>query len=75
MPRFGGRKPLTEAGAAVQTATRFPRELVAELKKMSEETGEPMSEIVRRGAENEVRKWRKRMRRPVPPGSRGERDD
>jgi len=63
MPRFGGRKPLSEAGAAVQMATRFPRELVADLKAMSDETGEPVSEIVRRGAEREVNRWKKRTGR------------
>lgn len=48
----------------MQMATRFPRELVADLKEMSEETGEPVSEIVRRGAESEVKKWKKRTGRP-----------
>lgn len=64
MPRYGGRKPLTEAGPAIQMATRFPRELVEDLRAMSEQTGDPVSKIVRRGAEAEVKKWRKRTGRP-----------
>lgn len=61
--KTGGRKPITEAGPAVQMATRFPRELVDDIKEMSAETGEPVSEIVRRGAEAEVRKWKRRTGR------------
>jgi len=63
MPRFGGRKPLTEAGPAIHMPTRFPRELVDDLKAMAEEIGEPVSEIVRRGAASEVKKWKKRTGR------------
>ncbi len=60
MPRYGGRKPLTEAGVAVQMATRFPRELVEDLRAMAEDTGQTIADIVRRGAENEVKKWKRR---------------
>jgi len=63
MPRFGGRKPLTEAGPAVQMATRFPRELVEDLRKMAADTSLAVSDIVRAGAENEVRKWKRRTGR------------
>ena len=62
--KTGGRKPLTEAGPAIQMATRFPRELVADLREMADETGEALSDIVRRGAEAEVKKWKKRTGRP-----------
>lgn len=64
MPRFGGRKPLTEAGAAIHMTNRFPRELVADLREMAEKTGEPIAEIVRRGAQREVDRWKKRTGRP-----------
>lgn len=62
--KTGGRPPLSEAGPAVQVATRFPRELVEDLREMAAETGEPVSDIVRRGAEAEVKKWRKKTGRP-----------
>lgn len=63
--KTGGRQPLSEAGPAVQMATRFPRELVEDLREMSAETGLPLSDIVRAGAEAEVKKWRKRTGRPA----------
>ena len=63
MPRYGGRKPLTEAGPGLHVAARLPRELVDDLKAMAEEIGEPVSEIVRRGAASEVKKWKKRTGR------------
>ena len=62
--KTGGRQPLSEAGPAVQMATRFPRELVEDLREMAEETGEAVSDIVRRGAEAEVKRWRKKTGRP-----------
>ena len=69
--RYGGRKPLTPAGPAVQTAIRFPRELVADLAEMAEATGATIAAIVRRGAENEVKKWRKRAARAAAEGKPG----
>lgn len=64
MPRFGGRKPLTEAGPAIHVTGRFSRELVDALREMAADTGRTVADIVRAGAENEVKKWRRKTGRP-----------
>jgi len=62
--KTGGRKPLTPAGPAVLKAFRLPAEVMADLEEMSDETGRSVADIVRAGAEAEVKKWRKRTGRP-----------
>ncbi len=62
--KSGGRKPLSEAGPAVVRAVRIPPDLAEDLEEMAVETGTPVADIVRRGAEAEVKKWRKKTGRP-----------
>lgn len=62
--KSGGRKALSEAGAAIVKAVRFPPDLVEDLEAMAEETARTTAEIIRAGCELEVRKWRKRTGRP-----------
>lgn len=58
--KSGGRKPLSEAGAAVIKAVRFPPDLMTDVEAMAADTGESVADIVRRGARREVDKWKKR---------------
>lgn len=48
----------------MQMATRFPRELGDALREMAADTGRTVADIVRAGAENEVKKWRRKSGRP-----------
>ena len=61
--KSGGRKPLSDAGAAVIKAVRFPPNLLGDLEAMAADTGISVAEIVRRGAEREVKTWKKRTGR------------
>lgn len=61
--KTGGRKPLTPGGPAILKAFRLPPEILRDLEEMSAETGESVADIVRRGAESEVKKWKKRRGR------------
>ena len=61
--KSGGRKPLSEAGPAVVRAVRIPPDLAEDLEQMAAETGASVADIVRRGAENEVKKWKRRTGR------------
>lgn len=61
--KSGGRKPLSDAGAAVIKAVRFPPNLLEDLEAMAADTGVSVADIVRRGAEAEVRKWKRRTGR------------
>lgn len=61
--KSGGRKPLSGAGPAVVRAVRFPPDLAEDLEAMAAETGVSVADIVRRGAEGEVRKWKRRTGR------------
>ena len=63
--KTGGRQPLSAAGPGEQLATRFPRELAEDLREMAADTGEAVSDIVRRGAAAEVRRWKKKTGRPT----------
>jgi len=38
----------------------FPKDLMAELKKISEETGAPVSELLRRATKEYVDRWKKK---------------
>ncbi|MHB1045781.1 MAG: hypothetical protein ACYC4P_07175 [Thermoanaerobaculia bacterium] len=58
--KTGGRQPLSAAGPGEQLATRFPRELAENLREMAADTGEAVSDIVRRGTAAEVAKWKRR---------------
>lgn len=62
--KSGGRKPLSPAGAAVVKAVRFPPDLAEDLETMATETGTPVADIVRAGADSEVKKWRRKTGRP-----------
>ena len=61
--KTGGRQPLSAAGPGEQLATRFPRELAEDLREMAAETGEAVSDIVRRGAQREVNSWKRKAGR------------
>lgn len=62
MSRGPGRPSLSGEGPSPKLLLPLPAALRDALREMAARTGVPVTEILRRGAEREVRSWRRRER-------------